>query len=101
LPELFAGEEHATGRAPLAYPSACRPQAWAATAGISILQSLLGLRPDVPGGAVVVAPLQPAPYETVEVHNLTVAGKPFSARIDDGTISVSAIAPGLDLHVDK
>jgi glycogen debranching enzyme len=101
LPELFAGEQHATGRAPLAYPSACRPQAWAATAGISILQSLLGLRPDVPGGAVVVAPLQPAPYATVEVHNLTVAGKPFSARIDDGTISVSAIAPGLDLHVDK
>lgn len=101
LPELFAGEQRATGRAPLAYASACRPQAWAATAGISILQSLLGLRPDVPGGEVVVAPLQPAPYETVEVRDLTVAGKPFSARIDDGTISVSAIAPGLDLHVDK
>ncbi len=101
LPELFAGEQNAAGRAPLTYPSACRPQAWAAAASISILQSLLGLRPDVPSGTVTVRPLQPAPYETLDVRDLTVAGKPFSARIDDGTITVSALAPGLDLHVDK
>jgi glycogen debranching enzyme len=43
LPELFCGFPRAAGEAPVAYPVACLPQAWAAGAVFMLLQALLGL----------------------------------------------------------
>ncbi len=45
LPEVFAGLPRAETPFPIAYPTAARPQAWAAGAPILLLQVLLGLRP--------------------------------------------------------
>ncbi|HEY6759054.1 MAG TPA: glycogen debranching N-terminal domain-containing protein [Baekduia sp.] len=46
LPEVFAGyPAHATG-VPVAFPTASRPQAWAAGAPLLLLTTLLGLTPD-------------------------------------------------------
>ncbi|MEO8187875.1 MAG: amylo-alpha-1,6-glucosidase [Burkholderiaceae bacterium] len=46
LPELFCGFERAPGEAPISYPVACLPQAWAAGSVFMLLQACLGLTID-------------------------------------------------------
>ena len=46
LPEVFAGFPRTETPFPIAYPTAARPQAWAAATPVLLLQVLLGLRPD-------------------------------------------------------
>jgi len=46
LPEVFAGLRRSETPFPIAYPTAARPQAWAAGTPVLLLQLLLGLRPD-------------------------------------------------------
>jgi glycogen debranching enzyme len=46
LPEVFSGLPRLDTPHPVPYPSAARPQAWAAGTPILLLQILLGLRPD-------------------------------------------------------
>jgi glycogen debranching enzyme len=46
LPEVFAGFSRTETPFPIAYPTAARPQAWAAGTPVLLLQLLLGLRPD-------------------------------------------------------
>jgi glycogen debranching enzyme len=53
LPELFCGFVRRRGQGPTFYPVACTPQAWAATAPLSLLQSCLGLSFD-PGSRSVI-----------------------------------------------
>lgn len=43
LPELLCGLPRQRARGPTFYPVACSPQAWAAAAPLSLLQSCLGL----------------------------------------------------------
>lgn len=56
LPELHAGDSGAAG-GPVPYPAACRPQAWSAASAVVILRAMFGLRADVPGRRVRLAPL--------------------------------------------
>jgi glycogen debranching enzyme len=46
LPELFCGFAREEVGAPVAYPVACSPQAWAAAAPFFLLQTMLGLQAD-------------------------------------------------------
>src|SRR5436190_1465413 len=46
LPEVFAGMPRSETSFPIAYPTAARPQAWAAGTPVLLLQLLLGLQPD-------------------------------------------------------
>jgi glycogen debranching enzyme len=46
LPEVFAGLPRGATPFPIAYPTAARPQAWAAGTPVLLLQVLLGLEPD-------------------------------------------------------
>jgi glycogen debranching enzyme len=46
LPEVFAGLPRSETPFPIAYPTAARPQAWAAGTPVLLLQVLLGLEPD-------------------------------------------------------
>jgi glycogen debranching enzyme len=46
LPEVFAGMPRADTPFPVQYPTAARPQAWAAGTPVLLLQLLLGLQPD-------------------------------------------------------
>src|SRR4029077_1791079 len=46
LPEVFAGLARRDTPFPVAYPTASRPQAWAAGAPVLLLRVLLGLEPD-------------------------------------------------------
>ena len=45
LPEVFAGYDRQRTDAPVRYPTACSPQAWAAAAPLLLLTTVLGLTP--------------------------------------------------------
>lgn len=73
LPELFCGFRRKRGRAPVRYPVACSPQAWASGAIFYVLQSLLGLEVDGEAKRVAfVRPLVPSWLERVTLRRLPV-----------------------------
>jgi glycogen debranching enzyme len=82
LPELFGGDARGDVQHPVPYPAACRPQAWSAAAGASLVAALLGLSADVPGGRLTVAPVTPSPVGALDVSGLRVAGAPLAVRTD-------------------
>lgn len=49
LPELYGGDSAEAAPRPLAYPAACRPQAWSAAAVPAALVALVGVRPTADG----------------------------------------------------
>jgi glycogen debranching enzyme len=91
LPEVFGGFARSDAPEPIAYPTATKPQAWAAGAPILLLQVLLGLEPDrerevlkgyrdtMPSwaGSLLLSPVQ-------------AFGTSWAVRVADGTVSVSA-----------
>lgn len=78
LPELFCGFPRAPGEAPVAYPVACLPQAWAAGSVFMLLQACLGLRIDGWAGEICVD----RPRLPIGIDSLTVR------HIQVGTVSV-------------
>ncbi|MFC3550885.1 glycogen debranching N-terminal domain-containing protein [Lysobacter cavernae] len=73
LPELFCGFARAYGGAPVAYPVACLPQAWAAGSAFMLLQACLGITIDGLRGEVVIErPLLPHGIDEVVVRNVVV-----------------------------
>jgi glycogen debranching enzyme len=94
LPELYAGDATTEVSRPVPHPAACRPQAWAAAAAVSVLQATLGLSVDVPRAEVRVRPL--SVLGAVEVAGLQVAGRRISVAVDRaGAVEVS----GLPAHI--
>lgn len=75
LPELFCGIERSAYGAPIGYPVACSPQAWAAGTIPFVLGRTLGLRPTDGGRTLhVVRPLLPPWLNEVRVRGLRVGG---------------------------
>ncbi len=73
LPELFGGEGRSAHHAPVPYPVACRPQAWAAGALPMILHAILGLCPGKSGRELLlVRPQLPHWLENVQLRGLRV-----------------------------
>lgn len=60
-PELFCGYSRTYYDFPVAYPTACSPQAWASGAILLMLTSLLRLSLDVPAKKIRISPLPPLP----------------------------------------
>ncbi|MDG2519658.1 amylo-alpha-1,6-glucosidase [Lysobacter soli] len=72
LPELFCGFPRVPGGAPVAYPVACLPQAWAAGSAFMSLQACLGIEIDGPSAEIVLDhPRLPAGVEELSIRNLT------------------------------
>ncbi|MEU7743497.1 glycogen debranching N-terminal domain-containing protein [Nonomuraea sp. NPDC049158] len=100
LPELHAGDDRDTVGRPVAYPAACRPQAWSAAAAVTLLHAAVGLYPDVPGSKVLVRPLAGAPLGAVTVRGLRVAGADVTVSIDrSGGVQVTGLPAGLSVEV--
>lgn len=73
LPELFCGYSRAEGL-PIAYPVACSPQGWAAATPLSLVQAMLGLEPDAPGGVLRLRPRLPDWLGRLALRGLRVGG---------------------------
>ncbi|TMA69100.1 MAG: amylo-alpha-1,6-glucosidase, partial [Deltaproteobacteria bacterium] len=79
VPELFCGFGRRRESAPVPYPVACRPQAWAAASVFLFLEAALGVELDAPRRrAVFRQPQLPAWLPWVEIRNLRIG----DARVD-------------------
>jgi len=90
LPEVFAGYARSETAFPVAYPTAARPQAWAAGAPILCLRILLGVRPD-PERRVLVSDVEtplPAWLGDTTLTGVAAFGRRFDCRIADRRIEV-------------
>jgi glycogen debranching enzyme len=90
LPEVFAGMRRSETPFPIAYPTAARPQAWAAGAPVLLLQVLLGLQPDRRRHALgTVAPLElPSWAGSIRLSGIRAFGRLWDARLEDGRVRV-------------
>ncbi|HEX7116546.1 MAG TPA: amylo-alpha-1,6-glucosidase [Steroidobacter sp.] len=74
LPELFCGFTRVPGQAPVPYPVACLPQAWASGSVFLLLQACLGIEIDGARKEVHVRrPTLPIGVESLSVRDLPVA----------------------------
>ncbi|EWY39733.1 amylo-alpha-1,6-glucosidase [Skermanella stibiiresistens SB22] len=73
LPELFCGFPRRRGRAPVSYPVACSPQAWASATLPGLLAAAIGLEFHPEGNEIRFnRPVLPTFLEEVELHGLRV-----------------------------
>jgi glycogen debranching enzyme len=76
MPELFCGFPRHAGEAPVAYPVACLPQAWAAGSAFMMLQACLGLHIDALAGEIIIHdPRLPIGIDRLEVAGLRVGAE--------------------------
>ena len=92
LPEVSAGMRRSETPFPIAYPTAARPQAWAAGTPVLLLQSLLGLQPDRRRHALesVAPPELPSWAGRIRLSGIRAFGTLWDARLEDGTVRVDA-----------
>ena len=91
LPEVFAGFARDETAFPVAYPTAARPQAWAAGAPVLCLTLLLGLRPD-PSSGQLTGTGSEATLEWLEgtrVSGVHALGKSWQVEVKNGAIEVT------------
>jgi glycogen debranching enzyme len=72
LPEVFAGYPRAETGMPVEYPTACRPQAWAAGTPLLAIRTLLGL--DVRDGRLQAEPRLPHGMRFLRLDDIPVPG---------------------------
>jgi glycogen debranching enzyme len=97
LPELFCGFDRGDFAAPVAYPTSCSPQAWAAAAPFLLLRALLRFDPAVPSGKLWCAPEIPERLLPLQVKALHIAGGTVSVEVSRGGWRVDGLPPGLKL----
>ncbi len=92
LPEVFAGLPRAETPFPIAYPTAARPQAWAAGTPILLLQVLLGLQPSRQRHTLeTVAPVElPSWVGSLRLSGVTCFDRRWTVRVEDGHVKVEA-----------
>ncbi len=96
LPELFCGFDRTRFSGPVAYPTSCSPQAWAAATPLHLLRTLLQLEPDLPNGRLALAPALPAELLPLRIEQLHVGDGQLSLTVDaDGNCSVTHAPDGL------
>jgi glycogen debranching enzyme len=91
LPEVFAGLSRAEAPFPIAYPTAARPQAWAAGTPVLLLRILLGIEPDrMQRRLVSTAPEElPSWLGDIDVIGVPAFGRRFDVHLAGGHVEVS------------
>jgi glycogen debranching enzyme len=91
LPEVFAGLPRADTPFPIAYPTAARPQAWAAGTPVLLLQVLLGLEPDRRRHQLETLAPEELPSwagRSLRLSGLRAFDRQWDVRLDHGRVTV-------------
>jgi glycogen debranching enzyme len=102
LPELFCGFARDPESVPVPYPVACSPQAWAAAAPLSLLQTMLGMHARASEGILELdRPHLPTWLGKVTVHNLRVGDQTVDLLFHRwrGTTSAEVLRRSGDLEL--
>jgi glycogen debranching enzyme len=102
IPELYCGFSRRPGRGPTLYPAACSPQAWAAAAPFSLIQSMLGLE-FRPGEAEIRLnnPVVPELAGAITLRNVTLgdASVDFTVHPSPGGIALEVLRTKGNLRI--
>ena len=91
MPELFCGFSRLAGEPPVAYPTACIPQAWAAGSVFMLLQACLGLQIDAFKRRVdIVHPRLPIGIDRLRIQGLRVGATSVDLMFDRQSASDDA-----------
>ncbi|MGH3007395.1 MAG: glycogen debranching N-terminal domain-containing protein, partial [Gaiellaceae bacterium] len=90
LPEVFAGFSRAETPFPIPYPTAARPQAWAAGTPVLLAQVLLGLQPDRRRQVLetVAPPEVPSWAGTLRLAGVRAFDKTWDVHLENGEVRV-------------
>lgn len=93
LPEVFAGFSRVDTPFPIAYPTAARPQAWAAGTPVLLLRVLLGLEPDRASHRVrtVVEDKLPSWVGAVRLSAVRAYGRIWDVFVEQGRVRVEEV----------
>jgi glycogen debranching enzyme len=97
LPELFCGFDRAEFPAPVPYPTACSPQAWASASPLFLLRSLLRFDPWIPFGQVCCAPSVPNRYLPLRIESLHLAGSAVTIDVNRDGWNLGGLPEGIEL----
>jgi glycogen debranching enzyme len=90
LPEVFAGFSRRRTGVPVEYPTASRPQAWAAATPILLLRVLLELEPDRERERLVARAADlPDWCEGLVLDGVPAFGRTWTVRVEDGAAVVA------------
>jgi glycogen debranching enzyme len=90
LPEVFAGYKRGETPFPIAYPTAARPQAWAAGTPVLLLRLLLGLEPDpVSRELRTTATGAPDWLDGLELQGVRAFGRSWDVAVSGGSVTVT------------
>ncbi|MDQ3995148.1 MAG: amylo-alpha-1,6-glucosidase [Actinomycetota bacterium] len=91
LPEVFAGFPRNETPFPIAYPTAARPQAWAAGTPVLLLQVLLGLQPDHRRQTLgtVAPPELPSWAGSLRLSGVRAFDRSWNVELEGGEVTVS------------
>ncbi|WP_066285330.1 amylo-alpha-1,6-glucosidase [Arthrobacter sp. B6] len=98
LPELFCGFTRDQTGEPIPYPTACSPQAWAATTPIMLIKSLMGYYPDVALGGLWMEPVLPESYGELHISNAPMAGSRISIDVSGSNATIQGLPVELVFH---
>ena len=95
LPEVFAGFARDETAFPIAYPTAARPQAWAAGAPVLCLTLLLGLRPDPASRRLVSDAPSPPPrwLAGTRLDGVRAFGESWTVEVGTSRIEIERMSP--------
>lgn len=93
-PELFCGYERNGDGAPVQYPVACTPQAWATGSIFQLLQMIVNLVPDAPNNCLrIIDPALPESINRLSLHNLRVGPTVLDLEFErSGTTTACRVA---------
>ncbi|MFE4080311.1 glycogen debranching N-terminal domain-containing protein [Paenarthrobacter sp. YIM B13468] len=98
LPELFCGFSREHFSAPVPYPTACSPQAWAATTPIYLVTNLMRYNPDVSLGRLWIDPVLPESYGDLHITNAPMAQSRITIDITSTGTTIHGLPEELVLH---
>ncbi|MDQ0616717.1 amylo-alpha-1,6-glucosidase [Arthrobacter globiformis] len=98
LPELFCGFDREQFGHPVPYPTACSPQAWAATTPIFLVTSLMRYDVYVSLGGLWLDPVLPESFGDLHINNAPTGAGPVTIDASGTSASVYGLPQGMVLH---
>jgi glycogen debranching enzyme len=91
LPEVFAGYARDETPFPIAYPTAARPQAWAAGTPILLVRVLLGIEPDRERQRLVstVTDELPSWLDGMRIEGVRAYGRTWTVSVERGRVTIA------------
>jgi len=91
LPEVFAGYARDEAPFPIAYPTAARPQAWAAGTPILLVRVLLGIEPDRARQRLVstVTDELPSWLDGIRIEGVRAYSRTWTVAVERGRVTIA------------